>query len=67
MSVLQIPTHVMKMQFALTRTVLRPVLVNKDSLEMEQFVKVNTVDFYLESNNTTLARLFESRLTLIQE
>ena len=40
MSVLQIPTLVMKMQFAQTLMVLQPVLVNRDSLEMEQFVKV---------------------------
>ena len=53
MSVLQIPTHVMKMQSALTLMVLQPVLVNRDFLEMEQFVKVNTVDFYLKPSNTT--------------
>ena len=40
MSVLLIPVHVTKTLIAPTVTVLTAVLVNKDSLEMEQFVKV---------------------------
>ncbi len=40
MSVLRIPGHVTKMLIAPTVTVLIAVLVNKDSLEMEQVVNV---------------------------
>jgi len=40
MSVLRIPTHVMKTLIVPTMTVLTSVLVNWDSLEMVQFVKV---------------------------
>ena len=38
MSVLRVPTHVMKMRFVSILTVLQTVLVNEDSLEMEKFV-----------------------------
>ena len=40
MSALQMPTHVIKMQFVPTLMVLQAALVNKDSLEMEHPVKV---------------------------
>ena len=41
MSVQRIPVRVMTALIAPTVTVLTAVLVNKDSLEMEQFVKVH--------------------------
>lgn len=40
MSVLRIPTRVMRMPFVSILTVPQTVLVNEDSLEMENFVKV---------------------------
>ena len=40
MSVLRIPTLAMKTLIAPIVTVLMSVFVNRDSLEMEQFVKV---------------------------
>ena len=40
MSVLRIPTRVMRMQFVSIVTVPQIVLVNEDLLEMEKFVKV---------------------------
>ena len=45
MSVLRIQVHVMKMQTAKTMTVLTAVLVSRDLLEMERFVKVYTMLF----------------------
>ena len=45
MSVLRIPVRVMKTLNAPTVTVLTAVLVKKDLLEMELFVKVNTGKF----------------------
>ena len=43
MSVLRIQVRVMKMPIAPTMKVLTVVLVSKDLLEMELFVKVNTM------------------------
>ena len=45
MSVLQIPVRVTRTLIAPTVTVLIVVLVNKDSLEMERFAKVNERTF----------------------
>ena len=46
MSVLRIPVRVMKTLNVPTVTVLTAVLVKKDLLEMELFVKVNTGKFF---------------------
>ena len=46
MNVLRIPTHAMKMLIAPTMTVRTAVLVNWDSLEMVQFVKVRVTYHY---------------------
>ena len=50
MSVLRNPFPVMKTLIAPTLTVLTAVLVNKDSLEMEHFVKVSRVFIQQLSN-----------------
>lgn len=45
MNVLRIQVRVMKMQIARTMKVLIAVLVSRDLLEMERFVKVYTILF----------------------
>lgn len=47
-SALQSPIRVTRTQIALTVTALSAVDVNKDSLEMEQLVKVTLMQFFLK-------------------
>ena len=54
MSVLRIPVRVMKTLIVPTVTVLTAVLVTKDLLEMEQFVKVK------KENNKLIILIFEN-------